>query len=266
MNCFNGLSVINIELTNRCNKACWMCGRRKIEKDYPELAEQYSDIQFPLLKLIAQQVPDNIVIQFHNNGEPTLYPRLKEALDLFITNIKCFNTNGKLLVEKASDIIEHLDTLTISVIENDDTTDEQYEIVKKFLNIKKNRKPYIIYRLLGEVKDKERWYKLPGLVCTRILHSPLGSFEYKKKVTIPEVGICLDLLSHLSIDTKGDVYPCIRFNPNHYNKLGNLTEQRLIELWNSKKRQDMILHHKMGHRNKCELCDKCEFYGCPTGI
>jgi radical SAM protein with 4Fe4S-binding SPASM domain len=265
MFCFNGLSVVNIELTSRCNKACWMCGRRKIERDFPELVEQYSDMQFRLLEIIAKQIPENIVVQFHNNGEPTLYPRLKEALDLFVTNIKCFNTNGKLLVERANDIIGHLDTLTISIIENDDTADEQYDIVKKFLAIKKNRKPYIIYRLLGEVKDKERWYQLPGLVCTRILHSPLGSYAYTKKVTIPEIGVCLDLLGHLSINARGDVYPCIRFNPHHFNKLGNVAFDRLIDLWNSKKRQDMISLHKIGKRIKCELCDKCEFYGCPTG-
>ena len=26
--CFNGLTTVNLELTNRCNKRCWMCGRR----------------------------------------------------------------------------------------------------------------------------------------------------------------------------------------------------------------------------------------------
>jgi MoaA/NifB/PqqE/SkfB family radical SAM enzyme len=32
----NGLGNINIELTSRCNKSCWMCGRRKVEKEMPE--------------------------------------------------------------------------------------------------------------------------------------------------------------------------------------------------------------------------------------
>ena len=29
--CMNGLSTVNIELTTRCSKSCWMCGRRKVE-------------------------------------------------------------------------------------------------------------------------------------------------------------------------------------------------------------------------------------------
>ena len=36
--CFNGLSTINIELSSRCDKACWMCGRRKVDSGkYPGL-------------------------------------------------------------------------------------------------------------------------------------------------------------------------------------------------------------------------------------
>ena len=94
--CFNGLSTVNIELTSRCNKSCWCCGRRKIDKDYPEIAMNYGDMDFELVKKIEKQLPNDIVIQFHNNGEPMLYPRLKEALQLFKGRIRQFDTNGKL--------------------------------------------------------------------------------------------------------------------------------------------------------------------------
>jgi hypothetical protein len=50
------------------------------------------------------------VVQFHNNGEPTLYPYLEGALSLFWHCIRQFNTNGKLLVEKAYEIIGNLQT------------------------------------------------------------------------------------------------------------------------------------------------------------
>ena len=67
-NCFNGLSTVNIELTSRCNKSCWMCGRRKIDREYPEIAMDYGDMDFSLVKKIAKQLPEGIVVQFHNNG------------------------------------------------------------------------------------------------------------------------------------------------------------------------------------------------------
>ena len=46
----NGLGTINIELTSRCNKNCWMCGRRKVDR---ELALNYGDMDFDLVKHIA---------------------------------------------------------------------------------------------------------------------------------------------------------------------------------------------------------------------
>ena len=71
----NGLGCVNVELTSRCNKKCWMCGRRKVDKDYPELALKYGDMDFELVKKIAAQLPANIVVQFHKDGEALLYPR-----------------------------------------------------------------------------------------------------------------------------------------------------------------------------------------------
>jgi len=271
MNNLNGLSVVNIELTSRCNKECWMCGRRKLEKDYPELCN-WGDIEFSLLEKIAKEIPPNIIIQFHNNGEPLLYPRLKEALALFPNNIKCLNTNGKLLRSGGivMPLIRYLDTLTISVIENDPEADEQFKSMFSFFGLKDfQQPPLVIFRLLGDVKNKERWYDMAKihncLVATRVLHNPMGSFDYEKKVTIPEHGICLDLLTHLVIDRFGDVYPCVRFNPNKINKLGNVKDNTLEQMWNSQFRMSLIDEHIKGNRKCNELCANCDFYGCPTG-
>jgi len=176
---FNGLSVVNVELSSHCNKNCWMCGRRKIDREYPEIALKYGDMDFELVKKIARQLPVGIVVQLHNNGESLLYPRFGQAAKLFHRQIRCLDTNGKLIVEKAKEIIGNLDTLTISVIENDPEAEEQYKLVKKFLKIKGNRKPLMVYRCLGKV-DLERYKKLDGIVVTRVLHHPLGSFQYQK--------------------------------------------------------------------------------------
>ena len=263
----NGLSTINIELTSRCNKSCFMCGRRTIDRDYPGIKMNYGDMSWHTLKLLQAQIPPNIVVQFHSNGEPTLYPQLKLALELFPNNFRHFDTNAKLIVKRADDIIDNLDTMTISVIENDPEGDEQYKIVKEFLDIKGDRKPKLIYRLLGNVENHERWEKLPGIVATRILHHPLGSFEYEGKPTIPEIGVCLDLLHHLTVDRFGNVYPCVRFNPKMLGILGNVNHMSLIEMWNSKERQLWIQHHMEGNRDKVPICKstECEYWGVPTG-
>jgi MoaA/NifB/PqqE/SkfB family radical SAM enzyme len=108
----NGLSQVNIELSSRCDKSCSFCGHQdpKINKKL-----EYGDIDRVLLLSIRDQVPDGIVIQMHRDGEPLVYPYLDDALFLFRNHITSIVTNGKKLVEKAEQIIDHCDTVTVSV-------------------------------------------------------------------------------------------------------------------------------------------------------
>ncbi len=261
---FNGLTTVNVELTSRCNKSCWMCGRRKIDKEYPEISLNYGDMDFGLVKKIARQLPEGIVVQLHNNGEPLLYPRLGEAAKLFHRQIRCLDTNGKLIVAKAKEIIGNLETLTISVIENDPDGGEQYKQVKQFLKIRGNRKPNLIYRCLGNV-NSEKWDKLPGITAKRVLHHPLGSFKYQKNPTVPEIGICLDFLNHMAINRLGKVSICVRFDPLGLGVIGDANKIPLIDIWSGPKRKKWLEYHVNGQRNKIPLCARCEFWGVPTG-
>lgn len=242
-----------------------MCGRRKIDRDYPEIAMNYGDMDFELVKKIAGQLSEGIVVQFHNNGDPLLYPRFGEAVRLFKDQIKCVDTNAKLIVEKAEEIIDNLDTMTVSVIENDPDGDEQYELVKKFVEIKGGKRPRMVYRCLGSV-NTERWEKLDGIIATRILHNPLGSFKYQKKPTVPEIGICIEILNHMAINRFGEASICVRFDPKRIGVIGDANTTPLIDIWNSPKRKEWIKHHIEGNRDKIPLCSYCDFWGVPTGL
>lgn len=264
-NKFPGLTTVNVELTNRCNKACWMCGRRKIEQDYPEIALRYGDMDFELVKSIAQQLPPNIVVQFHNNGEGLLYPRFGEAVRLFKNQIKCITTNGTLLLEKADEVIDNLDTITISIIQDEIPGEKEklLKIIRKFLEIRGGRKPFVIFRLLGDVGDEE-YQNLDGLIVRRVLHNPLGSFQYGREPTKPEIGICLDLLNHMSIDRDGLVSICVRFDPKKLGVIGNAARESLSEIWGGRKRMGWFKLHVEGKRKEVPLCQTCEFWGVPT--
>jgi MoaA/NifB/PqqE/SkfB family radical SAM enzyme len=260
-----GLTTVNLELTSRCNKDCWMCGRRRIDREFPEIALQYGDMDFDLVKRIVQQLPPNIVVQLHNNGEPLLYPRFREAASLFSQQIKCIDTNGKLLLEKADEVIDVLDTMAISIIEKDAEADEQYEIIAKFLELKKDRKPLTLLRINGEV-DIRRYEKFGLIMAHRVLHSALGSFNYaKRNPTIPEIGICLDFLHHLAINKDGEASICVRFDPKRLGVIGDAKKQSLNEIWNGKKRMVWLENHKQGRRDQVPLCSYCHFWGVPTG-
>lgn len=264
--CLTGLVNINVELTSRCNKSCWMCGRRKVEKEYPELTLEYGDMDFALVEKIARQLPEDksIVVQLHNNGEPLLYPRFGDAVRCFSKQTTNIVTNGKLLLEKADEIIGNLDTMAISIIENDDEAEEQYKIIEKFLEIKGDNKPYTILRLNGRV-DYKKYEKFGLLMATRVIHSAMGSFNYRKDPTIPEIGICLDFLNHLAINTKGEVSICVRFDPKRLGVIGNVNEQDLVDIWFGEKRMKWLEYHRQGRRDKVPLCSYCHFWGVPTG-
>ncbi|MBF0300553.1 MAG: SPASM domain-containing protein, partial [Oligoflexia bacterium] len=110
-------------------------------------------------------------------------------------------------------------------------------------------------------------YKNFGLnFARRVLHSPLGSFNYKKtQPTIPEIGICWDFLHHLAVNVGGDVSICVRFDPKKLGVVGNVTTQTLDEIWNSPRRREYLQLHKTGNRNQVPLCELCHFWGVPTG-
>lgn len=265
MNKFNlvGLSNVNVELTSRCNKSCWMCGRRKVEGS--DKVIKYGDMDFNLAKKIAKQLPGNITVQFHRDGEPLLYSNLGKAIKLFNKQITNIVTNGKLLLEKFDEIVGNLDTIAISVFEGDTEQEKQFEIIKKFLNLKKDKKPFTSIKLVGNVNPKK--YKgIGALVIKRVLHNPMGSFEYQKKEPmIPEIGICLDFLRHLCINREGKISICVRFDLDGSGIIGDANRESLAQVWNSKKRLEWLELHRRGKRGQIPFCRKCQYWGVPTG-
>ena len=258
----NGLTNLNVELTSRCNKKCWMCGRRERDRLYGDL--EYGDMEFSLVEDLARETPSGIVVQLHNNGESLLYPRLGEAISLFANCVTNVVSNGKLLVEKAPEIIGNLDILSISVIENDIEGDAQYQTIKRFLEMKKDQKPFTTLRFVGNV-DTARYEKFNLLTINRTIHAPKGSVNYRRAPTIPEIGVCWDFLTRLAVDRYGDVSVCVRFDPDRELVLGNLKDSTLDDLWNCKKRLEMKALHCSGKRNEIPYCsDKCHYWGIPV--
>jgi radical SAM protein with 4Fe4S-binding SPASM domain len=258
----NGLSFLHLELTSRCNKSCAMCGRRKMEREHSELCN-WGDMPYDMVRFIHYQTPKGITVQFHNNGDPLCYPYLGRALLCFDSNIRCFNTNGKLLLERSEEIIGNLETMTVSVIQDDPEGEEQYEQIKRFLLRKGSERPFVIYRLLGEIVDKERYIRLPGIVATRVVHSPDGSRDYRRQVTVPEIGICLDLLTHMAIDRYGNISMCVRYDPEGHLRIGHVNTG-LRNAWESKKRKTYIDYHIQQRRGELPGCRDCHYWGCPN--
>ena len=249
-------SEINIELTSRCQKHCKICPRwqNNIEK---------GDMPLALLDIIEKQLEDNIIIHFHNNGEPLVYPYLKYAFDIFSRQIKHFDTNGILLLEKAEDI-QKANIISVSIIQNDPLGYEQLNILYRYLKIKPNEQK-VIARCVGDIDDKRmimiKQMNIP--IVKRLLHSPKGRVEYTKDTIKPEDFICRDFLNHPAIDYLGNFYICVKYDPNKEGVLGNLYDTTIKDLWYGKKRMEMLEKH-VKERNDIEFCKNCEYYGYPN--
>ncbi len=69
---------VAVELTSRCNLRCAMCPMN-------DLRRPLEDMPFPLVEKVAADFKANgiTVGWLHEMGDPLLYPRLREAIDLF---------------------------------------------------------------------------------------------------------------------------------------------------------------------------------------
>lgn len=255
------ITTVNVELTSRCQKNCWCCGRRKTERDNPDIIKTYGDMPMDMVTEIAEQLPHGIFVHLHNNGEPLLYPQFGVAVDKFNNQFTHITTNGKLLIEKF-DELQRLNTIAISVIEDDPEADEQYEIMEEYFA--KPIRPTTTIRLNGLIFEK-RYRKFGVPLVKRILHNPMGSYDYTHDTTIPETGVCCDMLYHPAINKDGDISICVRYDPDKLGVIGNVKEG-VIEVLNGNKRYDYICKHMEGNRDEVPLCSKCEYWGVPKGV
>jgi len=229
---------------------------------------EYGDIRFELLEKIAREIPPTIIVQFHRDGEPTVYSRLHGALELFRGHIRSIVTHGENLVHKADQIIGACETLTVSAFDPDPDGAEQIEVLRGFLHLKGDRKPNVNVKIVGSMAaERQALYDGLGVpVLRRSLHHPGGDYRYKQTTPpVPESGICLDFLSHPSVDWCGNVFQCNRLDSANFGLIGNLQEQTLEEIWNGEKRLAMLQHHINGRRDLAnKLCRDCTYWGIPT--
>lgn len=258
----HGLNHINIELSSRCDKNCGFCGHQD-----PSINTSltFGDMPLGLLRKIRDQLPPGIIVQFHRDGEPLMYPALGIALELFDGFITSIVTNGKQLVSRAEELIDNCTTITVSAFHGDPDGPAQLDTVAEFLRLKGTRAPMVNIKFVGGI-DLPGYRELGVPILTRALHVPEGDIRYAHRdPTIPEVGICLSFLSQPSVDWRGHLYICNRLDPNKGGYLGDLTTQRLDHLWNSTQRQRWLEAHKRGLREEAApLCRTCLFYGVPT--
>ena len=259
----SGLAQLNIELSSRCDKThlCPMCGHQ----DQGVNPIQYGDMDYGLLDKIRSQLEPGIVVSFHRDGESTVYPRLRDALDLFEGFTTSIVTHGINLARRADEIIGRCTTVTVSVFRGDRDELEQRTALATFLTAKGDGPPQVQLKIVGDMSPEELapYEALGCRIIRRLIHVPISNSKYAHRApTIPEVGMCLDALHRPTIDWRGRMYLCNRLDPSEHLLIGDATIQSLDNIWNGEARMIMLDAHKAGRRDLANpLCAKCEYWG-----
>lgn len=241
------ITTINVELTDRCNKNCWCCTRKK---------DMNGDMPLEMVARIAKELPSGVVVHLHMNGEPLVYPYFKDAVSLFYRQYVHLTTNGKLLVKKREEV-EDVDTVAISVVEDDPESDEQYAIIEEWFRLPRQ---LTVIKIVGEV-DPKRYEKFGAPIVKRSIRD--RNYKRKTPPVIPEIGVCHDLLYKPAINRLGEISICVRDDPKRLGVLGNVRDG-VRNVIDGHKRTEWIAAHFIGRRDFVPLCEGCEYYGIPS--
>lgn len=258
--------VVFVELSFVCNKNCLICDIPKLRATNKKFAAAPMFMPIKLVKSIAAQIPLMSLCKLHLNGEPLLYPDLHEALQIFKNQIRSFNTNAKLIYDRADEIINNMETVVISVYEGDSWQERQFEEVKKFILTKGHHPPVVVVRCMGNVDNKliKEYEALGCAVVWRAIRAKDGYREYGRHVQKPEQNLCMEMLCNAAIYTSGNVAPCCMIDVDEKLILGNLYKKPLYDIWYGKKRMHYLKMHAIGKRDLLPGCDSCDYWGLPV--
>lgn len=295
----NPPSFIWLEPTNHCNLHCIMCpagaGAVNIQKGY---------MDYQLYKRIIDEIKGyTSAMTLAIGGESFLHPEFFQMIKYASSsNIKVLlNTNATLLDKKFAHLLLDSGVSNINfafdgfnkdtyekarVGANFEKTLDNIFYFLKLRNQNKKKTPYTVLSVLklgvGHCSDKEKESFLnsfDGLIDEIRLRevSSWGStfkdcdrFSYKRyNVLWPP---CSRLWSTICIAWNGDVIPCV-YNLNHEYVLGNIKENRLLDIWNSQRlvqlRKAMVDGSYLGISPLCENCivlGMPPLMGIPSGI
>lgn len=266
-----------VEATNRCNLACPMCGRDKVD-----FARRDMDFAFFERLLAANPHPE--AVWPYGFGEPLMHPGIFE----FIRHAKrkgivlSLSTNGTLLTEKAAS--ELIDSgLGYLIVAFDGATPETYAKHRKGADFHRVRAN--VDRLLAmKLARRSRLHVTLQMILLRDNSSEISAF--KKMWTregVDRVRIREDLTKFpevariearapktplrprrpcfflwrgpLFIQAAGTVIPCPYYHGSE--PFGDLNFQTVDQAWNSKRMAELRRAHARGDLSQFPVCARC---------
>ena len=260
--------AIYFELRSRCNSTCAFCAASIQNEKRPDIT-----MSFNLYEKIIDQLEEinyKGKIAFHVNNDPLLV----KDIDLYVTYArkKCpkawiqILTNGRSLNNKIGTKLldAGINELTINVYSKDESFKtpknvENFEndiLLKKFST--KNIYNDQIRRNLSS--DSINYSKISRKLVENLTNRA-GSAPNKISNELPiKLGFCSYPFEQFNINANGDVSHCCA---DFYfsNKMGNLNDSKVIEIWNGSKFENIRQNLLNNRRDKLPMCINCDHYG-----
>ena len=267
---------ILIEPVSSCNLKCGMC----FQSDSTFIKKEYmGKMDINLYKKVIDEAHANgtCAITFGSRGEPTIHPQIIEFLDYLkgkFLDVKLITNATKLSDELIHKIFScNINQVSFSI---DSENKKIYEEIRKFSNfdlILKNVKRYneikkeykginTITRISGvHVSDKqdpkkfhEFWSNYADEIVFKKAFERWNTYENEPQPNLTEP--CNLPWERMYVWYDGKVNPC---DADYKSKLsyGNIKDQSIKEVWNSKEFIDFKEKHLNGLRNSLMPCDRC---------
>ena len=263
-------SIVNLELTNRCNLECIFCDHSTLKKNM-RLGEMDENLLESIL--ISLKTFHIFELGLVGLGEPLLNEKLEKHLDIIDRHNESFtrislNTNGILLDEaKSKKIINSpVNFVTVSLnasnrksyeeLSSRDRFEEVVLNIKQFLEIlrKGERKDFkVSIQFLSSVLNDEK--EMKSLFKDYLYDNVIvyKRYVYNKPSVISRANgrvnvasaykinrfPCWSMYTRVYVDIDGNAYPCTIGNDSYRDKsdmkIGNIKDQNLISIFSSKK-------------------------------
>lgn len=284
--------ILYVDPSSVCNLSCEFCPCGGAHKDLwtDEKRNSIGVMDFELYKKIIDDCsgfPDKIkVLRLYKEGEPLVNKKLPEMIEYANKSDKFesidFTTNGTLLnpalnrklveagLSRINISVEALDAVGYKKISNIDLDYEKFVSNIKDLYNHKGNCHIFIKTMTDKVEDKElekKFFNIFGDICDEIAIEHVANCWPGFENTADQVNVyhgdgyreyvvCPRIFYILTINSNGSASHCI-VDWNYKGLIGDAKIQNVVDIWNSKRYQDIRLAHLNCKRREITLCRDC---------
>lgn len=234
------IKAVEIEINSNCNRSCSYCPN--VNQQRIETGEISKELFNKIIdELSSINYSGRISFSFYN--EPLLSKNIEYFSKVTKTKLQKSNlviySNGTLLTKEKLYLLldAGVDFFIITRHESEDNYEFEKTLNELPLSISKK---HIKFQSHLDLKLTNRG----------------GLIKNQKDTPLPHSSPCLIPLHMITITNKGTVVPCFE-DYHQVNSMGNISDQGLMEIWNSNEYVSFRKNLIMGNRQNYKVCASC---------